>query len=363
MSDHAEFPPSSLEHWNNCPGFIQAESEDDYFSEKGTRLHKAWETGDSTLTEDEAKAVSFVSQCENDLVGSIIREQKINCAGITWGTIDYVKLVHQKAYLIDAKFGRISVQPAQTNIQMWAYSLGVWTETTVDEINVIIAVPYRGEVTNATFKRKTHCDSFKAYISRIIERVEQFRRTGDVSMLSYHPKSCSFCARYNCPIKQKRLTEALGADPLTPFFNLPAELDPQQISQAKILVNQFKRWAAEVDKRAMELSDGGAAIPGFERKFMSGRKKDIPGVDINRVWQILNGVVSPVTYTYKDLMGAAGVLNIPACVALIREKSSSGQKQANEQKFLDALRDADIGQPTGGYYYLKPKPEIYDEGN
>src|SRR6202043_3993236 len=111
MSDHAEFPPSSLEHYNNCPGFIQAVSEDEYFSEKGTRLHKAWETGNyEGLTDDERHAVAFVQACEPKQSIDPVREEKINCAGITWGTIDYYEVFKDKAWIVDAKFGRISVQ-------------------------------------------------------------------------------------------------------------------------------------------------------------------------------------------------------------------------------------------------------------
>jgi hypothetical protein len=232
----------------------------------------------------------------------------------------------------------------------------VFKET--DAIHVFIAVPYRGEVTHATFHRKTHYDSFKFYISRIIEKVEIFRKTGDTTMLSYHPKSCSFCARYNCPIKQKRLIDAAGLDPVEFPLNLTLEMNPEQISQAKILANQFKRWAAEVDKRAMELSDAGQEIPGFERKFMAGRRRNVSSSDIDALWRI----VGPhITYDFQQFVTLTGEINLVKVTELIRDLSPTGQKKDREQKFLDALRDADIGQPSGGSYYLKPKPEIYDE--
>lgn len=363
-SQHAEFPPSSLEHYNNCPGFIQAVSLDDCFSEKGTRLHKAWEGKEPVeLTPDEADAVRVVRECEpRGKFGTPSHEMKVNCAGITWGTLDYLQVdwVNKTGYLVDGKFGRIGVQPAQTNIQIWCYSLGIWAEFAgVEEVRATVAAPYRGEVTIGTFHRKTHYDSFKFYIARIIEKVVIFRKTGDVSMLAYHPKTCAFCSRINCPIKQRRVAEAAGATMLPfPAEVEPGELNAIEIAQAKILANQAKRWIAEVDKRAMELSDHGHLIPGFERKFMSGRKKAVGDLQIKELWHV---VLKIVPIPFGDLMFAAAEVNIPACVQLIRLNSPAGQKEKNEQKFLDALRDADIGQPSGGYYYLKPKPEIYDE--
>jgi hypothetical protein len=362
-SQHAEFPPSSLEHWNNCPGFIQAVDEEGYFSERGTKLHKAWETGNlEGLTEDEAKAVESVIRSQPQWSKSTLREFKVNVAGITWGTVDYLNIEESgHEFLMDAKFGRISVQPAQTNIQIWAYSLGVWYELPkANQIDVTIAVPYRGEVTHATFHRKTHYDSFKFYISRIIEKVEQFRKTGDVSMLSYHPKTCSFCSRINCPIKRGRLKEVMGTAELGfPNTIEVSELSVDEISQAKILSNQFKRWAAEVDKRAMELSNEGEEIPGFERKFMSGRRKNALLDQIKETIRIASSIIPG--QPLPDIWHVAGEIHIAKVVELIRENSPRGHKETNEEKFLDALRDADIGQPQGGYYYLKPKPEIYDE--
>ena len=133
------------------------------------------------------------------------------------------------------------------------------------------------------------------------------------------------------------------------------ELSPADISKAKILVNQFKRWAAEVDKRAMELSNAGQEIPGFERKFRLGAKKDATGEEIEKV------IGEMPQYTAREVFLAAGELNLKKCVNMVRDKSPRGLKQIREDEFLDALRDADIGQPQGGYYYLKPKPGIYDE--
>src|SRR5580693_2590362 len=139
---HAEFPPSSLEHYNNCPGFLQHEG-DPYFSEKGTDLHRAWEIGiegfekesGRKLTPDELSAVRTINAHTPDYSDpwGVYREHTVNCAGITWGTIDFLKICRladlgiglDRANILDAKFGRIGVPPAQINIQLWAYCLGV----------------------------------------------------------------------------------------------------------------------------------------------------------------------------------------------------------------------------------------------
>jgi Protein of unknown function (DUF2800) len=366
---HAEFPPSSLEHYNNCPGFLQHEG-DPYFSEKGTDLHRAWEIGigefekesGRQLTRDEVRALDFVINHEPSHVGVVYRELRVDCAGITWGTNDFLVINpgYNNADILDAKFGRIGVLPAQINIQIWAYCLGVWTMfPEIDLIRVGVAVPYRDEYTSAKFYRHSHKSSFEAFINRVIEKVALFRAHGDVTMLNYNAKSCAFCARSNCPVKQKRLSEVLN-QPLEFETNIPVkDLDAEEISQAKILSNQYKRWAATVDKRAMELSNAGQEIPGFDRCYRSG-SREVSGEAIGAAYEKAAEIVDDPS-DFFDFVYTACTLSVTDAVKWLRDESQRGTKKQNEESFLDALRDAGIGQPKAGYYYLKIKSEIYEE--
>jgi len=185
-------------------------------------------------------------------------------------------------------------------------------------------------------------------------------------MLNYNAKSCAFCARSNCPVKQKRLSEVLN-QPLEFETNIPVkDLDAEEISQAKILSNQYKRWAATVDKRAMELSNAGQEIPGFDRCYRSG-SREVSGGDIGEAYEKVKEILDVPSNFYGfvddfvDFVYTACTLSVTDAVKWLRDQSPRGTKKQNEESFLDALRDAGIGHPKAGYYYLKIKSEIYEE--
>lgn len=358
MSDraHAEYPPSSLEHYNNCPGYLPSKEPAGWAAERGQKLHKAWETGNlAGLTEEEQRAVYTVkSECYEG--GTIYREFILQAKGLTWGTADYLCVAGRTAYLVDAKFGRLSVPVTTDNIQMWAYCLGIWFKwPAVDEIHVKVVCPFRGESSTATFRRSTHYQSFFNFIVRIIEKTELYRRTGDPTLLSYTEKTCSFCVRADCPIKIKRMADAFNV-PKTVQCLAPVKMTPEQISEAKLLAIQFRRWAKAVDDKAQEMSDAGVEIPGFERKYRAG-SREVLGQEISSVFHL----VSKIVELPSSGLQSALTLSLPKTEKIVSDLSPQGQKKVNVEKFQDALRDADIGQSTAGTYYLKVKPEIYDE--
>jgi hypothetical protein len=285
-----------------------------------------------------------------------MREVTLIAKGLTWGTADFVSIDNSVAYLEDAKFGRLAVIPAKNNIQMWAYCLGIWdTYHEIDEIRVYILVPHRDEVSFASFHRKTHYQSFFNFISRILEKAEMYRRTGDTALLSYNEKTCSFCVRVNCPIKIKRLADAFDITNTVQCLS-PVEMTPEQISEAKLIAMQFKRWAKAVDDKALAMSDAGMEIPGFERKYRAGSRV-VEGQEVSSVFHIVSKIVDLPSSGLQSAL----TLSIPKTEEIVKDLSPFGKKKVNVEKFQDALRDADIGQPTAGTYYLKVKPEIYDD--
>src|SRR5215475_3288396 len=92
-----------------------------------------------------------------------------------WGWLDraFIFPIAKHAELFDLKTGRYSVEPAETNLQIWGYNVGIWdTFEFVDTIGSHLIIPRRNEVHHHVFSRSRDYDQQKNEVFKIIERAK-----------------------------------------------------------------------------------------------------------------------------------------------------------------------------------------------
>lgn len=148
---------SSIFRLMECPGSWQAEQlagpevGPNPAAEMGTRLHKHMEEGTFPEDPEEREAVEWCREAEAELVARFIgadaqcvRERRLwDKTGKFSGQEDVVYSNAVAALVIDYKFGRVPVAPAESNYQMAALAVLVAQELPdVQEVYVAILQPY-----------------------------------------------------------------------------------------------------------------------------------------------------------------------------------------------------------------------------
>ena len=152
MSAHHEFSPSQLAYREACPGWKPDEGPQSIQAAEGTMMHKALETGKTEgLTEEQTRCVNLVSDLFSSLKEELVvggdqcevhQEIRLGIMDMTFGTADLVLVCGAHAKIGDAKFGWTAVEDAETNLQGWAYAIGVYEKfPQVDHIEVVFAQP------------------------------------------------------------------------------------------------------------------------------------------------------------------------------------------------------------------------------
>lgn len=283
MTTHAKHSPSSLKnkeicpHWQNRPGSSAA-------ADEGTLMHEAAETGIFDELTDEQRAQVL------DCIEEVFRRQaeikdcwrynelRLDIAGLTYGTADVVLVGKSTATLIDYKMGRVPVDPAETNLQGWAYALGVFDAFDVMAVTVVFLQPRCDIISEFTFYRDPDYDRMKARVAAVICSAEDL-----LSPHNPHPENCEYCGRKaECPaLAAKALAVATK---YSDELQLPEEMhpsnitDPKQMALALKLAPVLVDWAQSVRKHALDMVQGGQEIPGYGLRYRSGQRtiKDLP---------------------------------------------------------------------------------------
>ncbi|MBW2714330.1 MAG: DUF2800 domain-containing protein, partial [Deltaproteobacteria bacterium] len=290
MSEHAKHSPSALKnketcpHWQNRPGSSAA-------ADEGTRMHEAAETGNLEGLNPEQCAqvescIAAVALREADIKDcSRYNELRLTIDRLTFGTADVVLVGTATATLIDYKMGRVPVDPAETNLQGWAYALGVFETFNVDAVTVVFLQPRCDIISEHTFYRTHDYDRMLARVAEVIRKAED-----ESSPFNPHPENCEYCGcKAECPALA---TKALAiATQYADALELPDEMHPSSITEPKQMALALRLapvltdWAQSVRKHALEMVQEGQEIPGYGLKFRSGQRtiKDIP-----LVWDLIH---------------------------------------------------------------------------
>jgi len=307
-------------HWQNRPGSSAA-------ADEGTRMHEACETGilDGLNLEQQAQ----VKDCTDEVFrrqSEIMdcrryNELRLDVAGMTFGTADVVLVGKTTATLIDYKMGRVPVDPAETNLQGWAYALGVFDAFDVMAVTVVFLQPRCDTISEFTFHRDPDYDRMLARVADVIRKAED-----KDSPFNPHPENCEYCGcKAECPtLASKALAVATRySDALV----LPDEMhpsnitDPKQMALALKLAPVLADWAQSVRKHALDMVQAGQEIPSYGLKFRSGQRtiKDLP-----LVWDIVN---AEFAVSLGDFLPACSI-SVSALEKAVKDQQPHGKGAA-----------------------------------
>jgi hypothetical protein len=287
---HHPYSPSSLQSREACPCYDGEQSDDEgrmRAAVRGTLQHEAMETGvdNLQLTDVEAAAVrdcaSYVENVRRELGANVLElvepyvpiddcliegkgsDGKLReFEGTTAGYLD-VALINKDrtvAQVLDWKFGRWDVEPADTNRQGHAYLLGLWKMfPTLEVIKVHFVMPHRDEIDAYTF---TRADFERLYlevctiVARAIKAHGDNSGPPDFSMANPTVSGCLFCRhKGDCrALAEMALKVGHKYDPiLVPEEVTPSLIkEPKGAGQAVKVAALMESWAKAVRKQITE---------------------------------------------------------------------------------------------------------------
>lgn len=367
-TQHAQFNPSSLGMFEQCPGFRNREGTNEQ-AEMGTRSHKALEKDAvETLPEKERPMAQVCKDYIDDLMQQRLpavpdrdlREVRLSIdlgGGIkTFGTCDRLLVYGTHGEMLDFKFGRLSITDAEFNAQAWAYVIGAFQRESLklETLTFTFLIPYQDELSSHTFKRS----DLPAMILRLNTVIRRAMEVGDdlqgnFTLLNPQPELCEYCAQQaRCPAiaaRALKLAQTVGGGLPVPEKMTVSADRPEDIPHLLRLAPIMQNWAEQVKADALKVNlEEGLEIPGFVRQERSTPRSitsvlgawDVAkdqGVDIEDFLRACSGI------SIVDLENAV------AAIAPNRGKGKARQKLENELRAADLLRE----QST--YHYLREK--------
>lgn len=264
---------SGLQRLALCPGSRRAEeltpigagaSPD---AELGTRLHKHLELGTSPEDESEREAVEWCRTRESSMAMTLLQSTHIHCRETRWwdrrkrfsGQADvvYNNLATGDVLIIDYKFGRGEVTPAEHNHQLAALALlALDNLPDVNNVYVCILQPYVSRHPNPRVWHKEHADSLRQAIYGILDAAE-----APDAKLAPGDIQCKYCRAFaTCPAVHLQLRTSSAAEITTEHWAL---LTPAQKAMAYEIALLAKRWSEKITAAAKEDLKSGQSIEGY----------------------------------------------------------------------------------------------------
>lgn len=369
---HHPFSPSKLGYLEVSPYWTGEQSVNTEASEAGTAQHDAVEHEDihDGLDDDQAGAVADCINFGKTRIAlypgcTVIKEDYLpiddkvvkdaggkEFKGTTGGYCDLslISADQKTAEIIDYKFGKWSVEDADTNPQGIAYLLGLLNRfPLIETVNVFFLLPHRDEIYQHTFKR-TEFDALRLRVTTIVARAQQAVLDGDTSKCTPTVSSCLFCGN-------KGKCEALAGFALklgkkyAPLI-IPAELTPslmgvsehatETIGVAQVLEAWAKAVRTQITLRTIESEDW---LPdGYKlRERVDKTLKD---------WKKLLKFAKAAGISREDRRSAFSVKMTPLNKA-ISAKAERGQKKEAVQNWTNMLLTEGVLEKEQPIYFLE----------
>lgn len=359
---HAPFSPSKLEHISICPGFTNGKSHERAIeaAESGTRCHAACETGITTgLSEEELMLVEMAMGYEAEVTegaDTILREICVEVHD-QWGFLDTVALKGTKADIIDFKFGRMPVRDAEKNLQMKAYTHGVWQMfPELEEVTVHIVQPKLDTISFHTWVRSRDAEKIATELKFVIERAKEvqtnFFSEDYAPLLKPFCESCDFCGnRHRCPAMTKEVLSIVskysGMAIEKPVV-APGEMrDPAEASRLLRAAKHAAKWAEDIQSWALDMALNEGIVP-----------EDFRLVEVNKPRKVTNPLLAyealKDSLTWEDVMACATGLSIGKLEDVFCQTAPKGQKAKYKVQLTDRLTDAGALVSEGVYHKLDP---------
>jgi superfamily II DNA or RNA helicase len=357
---HAQFSPSALKNFEACPSF-RGRSGTNPIAEAGTRIHEAVEKEDPSLLQDENEqllakwCLDFLYHQRRERAASanlVASHQEIWLQmplgdNSTSGTSDLLDIYQEpgnprkSAVMYDWKTGYGSIEDAETNTQVWAYTYGVFQKfPDIDELAFFLVLPRRQEISYATFKR-SDLARIKLRLSTIIARAKLAAETNPTEGV------CDYCSNQgSCPaLASKALVIGQKAG-----FDVPSSvsLDGTAADRSKLLklANILQGWCEETKKELLRQAlEEGKEIPGFrldQRRTPRTIAQPLMGYDA------VKELVS-----LEEFLLACTRVSVPTLEKFVSERAPKGKKAEAKQHLEDVLRDKGALGEEGTIHVLK----------
>ena len=353
---HHPFSPSKLQFLEVTPNFVGLNT-DSEASLRGTAQHTAAEGVRGVIQDDlsdsEAEAVELCKQLRDETLakypgGKIFQELKLRIddypldfegvthIGTTSGYADVciVSEDGKSGEVLDWKFGAWSVEPANNNLQGYAYALGLkHAYPDLESIRVTFFSPHRKEITSHTF---TTPDFLQMYIRVcfVVARAHYAQRTKDFSGCRVVSPNCLFCA--NKAICPKLGEFAIAVSKKFAPLKVPEHVTPSTFAE-KSAVNDtmaiaqlMEAWGramrTQITDRVVE--DEGFTPEGYQLRSRANR------VIADKEKVIANALEAGLT---PEQIEKCKTLSVVPLYAAIRAKAPRGEKELAEDNFRDKL--------------------------
>lgn len=329
-----------------CPGSWNAErkcpiDEESDAAAMGTMLHACMEQGTTPEDPEDAEAVAWCREMEKALCEKhlgmkenwtdvqTVREVRLfERDRLFSGKPDMVAVWDRKAFVVDYKFGRIPVSPAECNLQLSALAVLVMDGHEAyhaDEVFVCILQPYasRKEPAVCRYTRES-VEQARAFFRACIEQAQD-----EHAPLKPSEKACRYCrAQSSCPAVKLALVQVTSGD-LTAAWE---EWSPEKRREAYDLAKLAKKWAASVESKVKADLRAEVEIPGL---VLAPGKKAFTVTDAAAAFQILNGLF-PDGITAQAFTGCCkvGITDLDKLVHSVRKAADAGARVAESKDWL-----------------------------
>lgn len=346
-SKHAKHSPSSLGYKEACPSFYSRPGSNPV-AEEGTMLHAALEHDSFDGLNEEQRVLCEQCRDFRDAELSklnapiVFRELELSiCGGLTHGTADFVATSGKKAVLMDWKFGRGAVEPAATNAQGAAYSLGVFERfPQVDTLELHFVQPRLNLISSHTYDR-SDVPALRLRIHTIITRANAHNKQATPGHQCEYCRKQATCAALRAvalPIASR--VQGL----MVPEVTTPETItDPAMMACCLEAAKVLKGWCEAVTSAATEMALNGAELPGFRLAQRSG-KRSIH--DVTAAYGALKDTLS-----MEEFLSCCSGVSIEALTEKISSHAAHGEKRKEKSSVLSRLTEEGIisQAPTSRY--------------
>jgi hypothetical protein len=285
-----------------------------------------------------------------------IREVRVNILD-QWGFLDLLHIYPRLrlADLFDLKTGWYAVEPAETNVQLRAYIVGVWDAVPiVDRIGAHIIQPRLGIASSADFNRRDHYDQFKNQIFGIIEHAKL--EAGKL----YHAgwEQCRFCGNKATCVALRDFAQQL-VPRYDETFIVPEPIHPSQITDIETLnrvlmfAKIMEKWCDSVRHHATELAKEGNDFRNFRLVEISGVRQITRPL---RTWEL----AQEKGFSLEEFLNCCEV-HIGKIDEALAEKTPRGRKKHATQTFSNLLQDEGAMEQRAPTYQLRARPVALDQ--
>jgi hypothetical protein len=323
-------------------------------------LHECCETGiiPDGLTDEQKHLVKvcrdYVDQLEADSMAHTREQRLVILDSATAGTADGVVCeTVERIHIYDYKFGRLSVEEAETNLQGWSYAVGAFdTYPKAQTVTVHFLQPRRDEVSQWTFDRVNDYPRMAEKIMAVLIGAEANADRPE----TYRPdhSNCLWCGRKaECPAVGKLTAALVGATHNTlelPANLVPSKMDTHELVQALdmggILKDHITKWADLVKAEALTRTHKGIQIGDYVIERKSGKRTVVDPISVSAILSEKYGFE-------RDDIAFITSMSVTEMEKLVAAKAGKGKGAKAKEALQNELEAAGLVVSGNGFEYLK----------